>query len=84
MHYPTRKPTLYSSRHHRDDYDNLGYDYRKYGVLDKVLSKELYTNPPVKMCLDLIEGLIVYLIDEVKLIKKHFSFAHDKDTVTLN
>jgi len=72
------------SRHMRDGFTNLGYQYYKYGVLNKVLSREMFSNPVQDSNYRQIERLIIYLIDMVKQIRTQYSVAHDKETIYIN
>lgn len=68
--------------HAFDDYTSLGYNYNK-SLLARVLSPELFGNPLNDTPLRQIEKLIQFLINQVKRIKLHYSFAIDKKDINL-
>ena len=69
--------------HINDAYKNLGFDYRG-KILKKMTSPELWANPLQWGFYDRLEAFIVFLIEQVKYIKKSFSIAHDKDSININ
>ena len=71
-----------SSKHWRDNYTNLGYNYHG-NILKNVLSSELFSNPVQDTNLRQIERLIEFLIDQVKRIKLQYSITHEKDAYDL-
>ena len=78
------RPGYYNQvKHSNDQYKNLGYDYRG-KVLKKMTSPELWANPVQIPFFIKIEGMINFLIEQVKYIKKTFSIAHDKNDIHLN
>ncbi len=81
--YKVRSSYLAGCKHLNDGFKNLGYDY--YGkILKKNLSPEMYANPSQQNLYGAVEGLITFLFEQVKSIKKTFSIAHDKDSVNIN
>ena len=81
--YTIRSSYLNQAKHINDVFLNLGYDY-KGKILKNGTSPELWANPlqiPMYSCL---ESLIIFLIENTKTIKKHFSISHDKNTLNIN
>jgi hypothetical protein len=72
-----------SAKHLSDNYLNLGYDYRG-KILQKVTSPELWANPIQKPLFAQLEGMLTFILEQVKYIKKTFSIAHDKESINLN
>jgi len=81
--YKVRPDYFNQAKHLSDEYKNLGYDYRG-KILSKMTSPELWANPMQSSFYGRIEGLINFLIEQVKYIKKTFSIAHDKNSINLN
>lgn len=81
--FKVRLPYLYQAKHNNDEYKNLGYDYRG-KILRKVTSAELWGNPLQTSMMGQIESLMTYILEQVKMIKKWFSIAHDKDSLNVN
>lgn len=81
--YKIRESYLYSAKHSNDQYLNMGYSYSG-NILSNGTSNELWANPQQISSIKRLEGIIVFLIENVKNIKKHFSIAHDKDTSNIN
>lgn len=78
------KSYTYSQRHAQDKFNNIGYRYWERGILNRVLSHELFSNPKQDTPYRQIERLIVYLVDTAKQIRTQFSIAHEKDTILIN
>ena len=78
------KSYTYNQRHAQDKFRNLGYKYWEKGILNRVLSRELFSNPKQDISYRQIERLIVYLVNTAKQIRTQFSIAHDKDTILIN
>lgn len=78
------KSFSYNQRHAQDKFNNLGYIYWENGLLNRVISKELFSNPKQDISYRQIERLIIYLINTAKQIRTQFSIAHDKDTILIN
>lgn len=78
-----RAPYLSQARHINDNFANLGYKYAG-NILRKGTSPELWANPQNIGMYGKIEGMLVYLIESSKMIKKWFSIAHSKDTTRIN
>ena len=72
-----------SAKHLSDNYLNLGYDYRG-KVLQKMTSPELWANPRQKPLFAQLEGMLEFILEQVKYIKKTFSIAHDKESININ
>jgi hypothetical protein len=81
--YKVREPYYHGAMHHADSFKNLGYDYRG-NILRKTTSPEIWANPLQIPMYGYIEGMVTYLIETVKIIKKTFSIAHDKDDTKIN
>jgi hypothetical protein len=81
------KPNKISSRHFvshiKDVFKTNRYDYHGQ-VLKHTLSPEMFNNDNQNLILNELEKMINFLIDEVKLIKLHFSIAHDKNDKRIN
>jgi hypothetical protein len=78
------RPSYYNQAHHCNDvFLNMGYDYRG-NILKNGTSPELWSNPQQIGMYGKLEGILVYLIESTKLIKKCFSIAHSKDTSNIN
>jgi len=71
-------------RHAHDMQTNLGYKYWEKGILARVLSFELFSNPVQDANYRQIERLITYLVNITKQIRTQYSIAHDKDTILIN
>ena len=80
--YTIRPSYLYQAKHHADVYLNLGYKY-KGKVLKRGTSPELWANPLQIPLLNAFEGLLNFLIEQAKYVKKWFSIAHDKNTTNI-
>lgn len=77
--YKVRQPYNHTAKHVNDSYSNLGYAYSG-NILYNGTSKELWGNPQQITSMRRLEGILVFLLETSKNIKKHFSIAHDKDT----
>jgi hypothetical protein len=71
------------SRDYVEEFKNLGYDYRG-KILRKVTSAELWGNPLQTSMIGQIESLMTYILEQVKMIKKMFSIAYEKDSINLS
>lgn len=81
--YKTRSSYNYNKHHIHDKFLNLGYDYK--GKLYKnTTSTEMWGNPKQSAMVQNIENMVLFLIENVKYIKKCFSVAHDKNTSNIN
>jgi len=80
---PNKKSSFYYISHIKDVFDDKRYDYHGQ-VLKHTLSPEMFNNDTQNLILDEIEKIINFLIDEVKLIKLHFSIAHNKNDKRIN
>lgn len=81
--YKVRQSYLYTPSHINDSFLNLGYDYRG-NILKNTTSSELWSNPQQNVIIRRLEGIIVFLIESAKNIKKQFSIAHSEDTTMIN
>jgi len=78
-----RQSYLSEAKHINDVFLNLGYDY--YGkILKNGSSPELWANPQQIGLYGKLEGMITYILESTKLIKKWFSIAHSKDTTAIS
>lgn len=80
--YKSRVSYLHGAKHKNDELKNLGYDYRGQ-ILNKTTSPELWANPLQITIYGQLEALITFIVEQVKMIKKTFSIAHDKDTLNI-
>lgn len=81
--YTIRSSYLTQAKHANDYFINLGYDYRG-KMLKNSTSPELWANPLQIPMMGRIEGMLTYLLEQVKMIKKHFSIAHDKNDLNIS
>ncbi|MCK9446988.1 hypothetical protein M0Q50_09080 [bacterium] len=81
--YTIRASYLYNSKHLNDVFLNLGFDYRG-KLLKKGTSPELWANPLQNSMLATIEGMLIFLLENTKTIKKWFSIAHEKNTLNIS
>jgi len=78
------RPGYYDqAKHINDKYLNLGYDYTG-KILKKMTSPELWANPLQIPFYGKIEGMVNFLVEQVKYIKKTFSIAHDREDLNIN
>jgi len=78
------RPSYMNQAKHINDYFlNLGYDYRG-NILKNGTSPELWANPQQIGMYGRLEGLLTYVLESAKMIKKWFSIAHDKNTTRIN
>lgn len=78
-----RPSYLNQAKHINDSFANLGYNYRG-KILKSGTSPELWANPLQIPMYSTLEGMIIFLIDQAKYIKKWFSIAHDKNTLNIS
>jgi hypothetical protein len=81
--FRVRTSYLNAAKHLSDNYLNLGYAYQG-KILQKMTSPELWANPRQKPLFAQLEGMITFILEQVKYIKKTFSIAHDKNSVNIN
>jgi len=79
----SRVPYYEQANHLNDNFKNLGYDYRNQ-ILKKTTSPELWANPLQTSFYGRIEGMLTMVLEQVKSIKKTFSYAHDRDSTNIN
>ena len=80
--YKARASYFYTAKHFNDEFKNLGYNYRGQ-IFKKTTSPELWANPLQIPFYGQFEALIVFLIEQVKMIKKTFSIAHENDSLNI-
>jgi hypothetical protein len=81
--YTVRESYLNQAKHINDVFLNLGYDYRG-NILKKGTSPELWANPLQDSNYLTLEGMITFILEQAKYVKKWFSIAHDKNTTLIN
>jgi hypothetical protein len=81
--YLIRPSYLNQAKHINDVFLNMGYNYRG-NILKNGSSPELWSNPQQIGMFSKIEGMIVFLIESTKIIKKSMSIAHTKETSNIN
>jgi hypothetical protein len=77
-----RSPYLNQAKHINDVFLNLGFDYRG-KILKSGTSPELWANPLQIPMYNTLEGMIMFLLENAKTIKKWFSIAHSSDTTNI-
>ncbi|MEK0336760.1 MAG: hypothetical protein QQN41_04915 [Nitrosopumilus sp.] len=80
--FKVRLPYLHQAKHHNDEFKNLGYDYRG-KILRKSTSSELWANPLQTAMMGQIEAMMTFVLEQVKMIKKWYSIAHEKDDLNI-
>ena len=81
--YKSRIPYYNQIQHVNDNFLNLGYDY--YGKLYRNnTSAELWGNPLQIPFIGRLEAMMTFVLENVKSIKKTFSYAHHRDTLKIN
>ena len=83
QHHKMRPSYLTQAKHLNDNFKNLGYAYTG-KMLKNGTSPELWANPQQIPLYSRLEGMITYVLEEAKMIKKWFSIAHDKKTTRIN
>lgn len=81
--YTVRSSYLSQAKHSNDYFTNLGYDYRG-NILKNTTSPELWANPIQVPLYGRLEAMLTFVLEQVKIIKKHFSIAHDKNDLNIN
>lgn len=81
--YTARPAYLFQAKHLSDVFLNLGYDYRG-KMLKKGTSPELWANPLQVPLISVLEGMLNFMLEHTKYVKKWFSIAHDKNTMNIN
>jgi len=81
--YTTRPSYYYQAKHFNDVYLNMGFNY-KGKLLKKGTSPELWANPLQAPMYSTIEGMLNFLIEHTKIIKKWYSIAHSKNSMNIN
>jgi len=67
-----------SVRHRKDDLKHRGYDYRG-NIFKNSLSSAFFLEEKRSSILLRMETMLIFLIDQVKHIKKTFHYAHEKN-----
>ena len=81
--YKVRPSYFNQALHFNDKYKNMGYNY--YGkILKNTTSTELWSNPLQINMYSRIESMITFILEQVKMIKKTYSIAHDKNSTNVN
>ncbi len=78
-----RSSYLTQAKHINDNLKHLGYEYAG-NIYKNGTSPELWANPQQIGMIGKLEGMIVYLLETSKIIKKWFSIAHSKSTIQIN
>ena len=81
--YKVRPGYFDQAKHINDQYKNLGYDYRG-KIMKKMTSPEMWANSIQIPFYGKFEAIINFLIEQVKMIKKTFSIAHNKNSTNIN
>jgi hypothetical protein len=80
--YTVRPSYLFQAKHFNDVILNMGFNY-KGQLLKKGTSPEIWANPLQSSMYGTIEGMLFFLIEHTKIIKKWFSIAHDKNSMNI-
>jgi hypothetical protein len=83
LFYKVRPGYYDQAKNLNDQYKNLGYDYRG-KIMKKMTSPELWANYIQIPFFGKIEGIVNFLIEQVKIVKKTFSIAHNKNSTNIN
>ena len=78
-----RKSYFYQANHLNDVFLNLGHDY-KGKIFKSGTSPELWANPLQSPMYNTLEGMMNFLLENTKNVKKWFSIAHDKNTTNIS
>lgn len=81
--YKVRPGYFDQAKHINDQYKNLGYDYRG-KIMKAMTSPEMWANSVQIPFYAKMEGIVNFLIDQVKMIKKTFSIAHNKNSTNIS
>ena len=78
-----RPSYLSEAKHVNDRFINLGYNY--FGnILKNGSSPELWANTQQWGMYGKLEGMLTYVLETTKMVKKWFSIANDKNTTAIN
>jgi hypothetical protein len=80
--YTIRPSYMYQAKHFNDVFLNLGYKY-KGKILKNGTSPELWANPLQIPMLNTLEGILNFLVEQAKYVKKWCSIAHNRDTTNI-
>ncbi len=64
-------------RHRNDNIKNTGFDYRG-NILNKSLSNVFFLEPKREVLLGAIDGVLSWLVDHIKMIKKTVNWTLPK------
>jgi hypothetical protein len=81
--YTVRSSYLYQAKHFNDVILNMGFNYRGQ-LLKKGTSPELWANPLQGPLYGTLEGMLNFLLENTKVVKKWYSIAHDKNSLNVN
>lgn len=81
--YITRKSLFEITESRKDANHQLGFDYRE-EVMNKSVSNYMFGDPKRDGVIKEINKLIVYLIDNVKNIKKTFMYVVPRNSRNIN
>jgi len=81
--YTVRPSYFFDAKHFNDVFLNLGFNYSGQ-LLKKGTSPELWANPLQEPLYTTLEGMLNFLIEHTKVIKKWFSIAHDKNSMNIS
>ena len=81
--YTVRSSYLSQAKHLNDVILNMGYDYHG-NILKNGTSQELWANPLQHGMYAKLEGMLTYVLEYAKNIKKWVSIAHSKNSLNLN
>jgi len=81
--WTVRSSYLNQTKHQNDMFINLGYDYTG-NILRNGTSDELWANPLQISMYSKLEGMLTFCLEQAKMIKKTFSFAHDKNSLNIS
>jgi hypothetical protein len=81
--YLTRESYYQSMIHSEDIIKNAGYDWRG-NLMNKTLSRYLLNDPKRSQIIEQLQALLVYMVDQVSMIKKAMNYTVDKNYKYLN
>jgi len=83
QYHKVRSSYLNQAKHMNDNFLNLGYNYIG-NIFRRGTSPELWANPQQINLYGQLEGMLTYVLESAKMIKKWYSIAHSKDTPNIN
>jgi len=81
--YKIRSSYLNQAKHLNDVFLNTGYNYRG-KIFKNGTSPELWANPQQINMYGKLEGMLTFVLESAKNIKKWFSIAHSSSTTNIN